>query len=44
MRLAVKIRDEYKDVRELPAALSGQAGPVGPARPGQKLITAGRKW
>ncbi|KIO21496.1 hypothetical protein M407DRAFT_28889 [Tulasnella calospora MUT 4182] len=41
MRLAVKIRDEYKDVRELPAALSGQAGPVGPARPGQKLITAG---
>ncbi|KAG9019823.1 pre-mRNA-splicing factor prp46 [Tulasnella sp. 427] len=41
MRLSVKIRDEYKDFKELPAALTAQAGPVGPSRPGQKLITAG---
>lgn len=33
------MRDEYKDFRELPTALSAQV--AGPARPGQKLITAG---
>ncbi|KAG8899003.1 pre-mRNA-splicing factor prp46 [Tulasnella sp. 403] len=41
LRLSVKIRDEYKDFRDLPPALSAQVGPVGPAKPGQKLITAG---
>lgn len=35
-RLASKIKDEYKDAKELPAALLAQQGGVGPARPGQK--------
>ena len=45
IRLSVKIHDEYKDFKELPAALLSQQGPVGPARPKQhqKAITAGRK-
>lgn len=46
VRLAIKIRDEYRDYKELPAALLSQQGPVGPSRPGQagparKMITAG---
>ncbi|KAG8876723.1 pre-mRNA-splicing factor prp46 [Tulasnella sp. 331] len=41
VRLSVKLRDEYKDVRELPVALTAQAGPIGPVKPGQKLLTAG---
>ncbi|EJD38357.1 WD40 repeat-like protein [Auricularia subglabra TFB-10046 SS5] len=42
-RLAVKIRDEYADAKDLPAALQAQQGGVGPARPkaqpDRKLIT-----
>ncbi|KZV98907.1 WD40 repeat-like protein [Exidia glandulosa HHB12029] len=41
-RLAVKIRDEYAEAKDLPAALQAQQGGVGPARPKQperKLIT-----
>ncbi|KAF7795935.1 hypothetical protein EIP86_007102 [Pleurotus ostreatoroseus] len=43
VRLSVKINDEYKDVRELPAPLLAQQGQVGPARPKEqrKMITAG---
>ncbi|KAH9942808.1 WD40 repeat-like protein [Amylocystis lapponica] len=43
IRLSVKINDEFKDVRELPAALLAQQGPVGPTRPKdvRKAITAG---
>ncbi|KII84842.1 hypothetical protein PLICRDRAFT_701575 [Plicaturopsis crispa FD-325 SS-3] len=43
IRLSVKINDEYRDFKELPAALLSQQGPVGPARPktNQKAITAG---
>ncbi|KZT01944.1 WD40 repeat-like protein [Laetiporus sulphureus 93-53] len=43
IRLSVKMNDEYKDVRELPAQLLAQQGPVGPARPKEqrKAITAG---
>ncbi|KAG8929836.1 pre-mRNA-splicing factor prp46 [Tulasnella sp. 418] len=42
VRYSVKLRDEYKNVRELPSALvSVQVGPVGPAKPGPKMITAG---
>ncbi|CCL98878.1 uncharacterized protein FIBRA_00885 [Fibroporia radiculosa] len=43
IRLSVKINDEYKDVRELPAQLLTQQGSVGPARPKEmrKAITAG---
>ncbi|KAI0922444.1 pre-mRNA-splicing factor prp46, variant 2 [Taiwanofungus camphoratus] len=43
IRLSVKINDEFKDVRELPAPLSAQQGPVGPSRPKEqrKAITAG---
>ncbi|EMD35726.1 hypothetical protein CERSUDRAFT_115684 [Gelatoporia subvermispora B] len=43
IRLAVKINDEYKDAKELPAPLLAQQGPVGPARPKEqrKAITAG---
>lgn len=45
LRLSVKINDEYKDYKQLPTALVGQQGPVGPARPKQerKTITAGRE-
>lgn len=44
IRLAVKINDEYKDAKELPAPLLAQQGQVGPARPKEqrKMITAGR--
>ncbi|KAF8237238.1 WD40 repeat-like protein [Tricholoma matsutake] len=43
LRLAVKINDEYRDYKELPAALMSQQGPVGPSRPkeNRKMITAG---
>ncbi|KAF8907071.1 WD40-repeat-containing domain protein [Gymnopilus junonius] len=43
LRLAVKIRDEYRDFKELPPALLSQQGPVGPSRPPstRKMITAG---
>ncbi|KIP07885.1 hypothetical protein PHLGIDRAFT_127389 [Phlebiopsis gigantea 11061_1 CR5-6] len=43
IRLSVKINDEYKDVKELPAPLLAQQGQVGPARPKEqrKMITAG---
>jgi pleiotropic regulator 1 len=46
LRLAVKLRDEYKDLYTLPPALLAQQGEVGPLRPqthGQNLkpITAG---
>jgi len=46
IRLSVKIRDEYRDYKELPPSLISQQGPVGPSRPGQagptrKMITAG---
>jgi pleiotropic regulator 1 len=43
VRLAVKIHDEYRDFKELPAALLAQQGPVGPARPAseRKMITSG---
>jgi len=44
LRIAVKMRDEYKDYRELPAALMSQQGGVGPSRPkglSQKMITSG---
>ncbi|KAF9518333.1 hypothetical protein BS47DRAFT_1371126 [Hydnum rufescens UP504] len=40
MRLSMKIRDEYRDVKTLPAVLlAQQPGPVGPAR--SQIITAG---
>ncbi|THG95541.1 hypothetical protein EW026_g6139 [Hermanssonia centrifuga] len=44
VRLSVKISDEYKDARELPASLLAQQGQVGPARPKEqrKMITAGK--
>lgn len=43
VRLAVKIRDEYRDYKELPPSLLSQQGPVGPSRPAptRKMITAG---
>ncbi|KAI0338711.1 WD40 repeat-like protein [Trametopsis cervina] len=43
LRLAVKINDEYKDAKELPAPLLAQQGQVGPARPKEqrKMIEAG---
>ncbi|CAA7263753.1 unnamed protein product [Cyclocybe aegerita] len=44
VRLAIKIRDEYRDYKELPPALLSQQGPVGPSKPGgpsRKMITAG---
>ncbi|EIW74164.1 WD40 repeat-like protein [Coniophora puteana RWD-64-598 SS2] len=43
IRLSVKLNDEYKEFRELPAALMAQQGAVGPARPKEqrKAITAG---
>ncbi|KIM44133.1 hypothetical protein M413DRAFT_443177 [Hebeloma cylindrosporum] len=43
VRLAVKIRDEYRDFKELPPALLSQQGPVGPSRPlpSRKMITSG---
>ncbi|KAK7047747.1 pre-mRNA-splicing factor prp46 [Paramarasmius palmivorus] len=43
LKLSVKIRDEYRDFKELPTALLSQQGPVGPSRPkeNQKMITAG---
>jgi pleiotropic regulator 1 len=43
VRLAVKIHDEYRDFKELPAALLSQQGPVGPSRPAPavKMITSG---
>jgi len=43
IRLSVKINDEYKDAKELPASLLAQQGQVGPARPKEqrKMITAG---
>ncbi|GLB42684.1 putative WD domain, G-beta repeat [Lyophyllum shimeji] len=43
LRLSVKIRDEYRDYKELPPALVAQQGPVGPSRPkeSRKMITAG---
>ncbi|KAG6809439.1 pre-mRNA-splicing factor prp46 [Tricholoma furcatifolium] len=43
LRLSVKINDEYRDYKELPAALLAQQGPVGPSRPkeARKMITAG---
>ena len=46
VRLAVKINDEYKDAKELPAALLTQQGQVGPTRPKEqrKMITAGRTY
>lgn len=46
IRLSVKMNDEYKDVKELPAPLLAQQGPVGPARPKEqrKAITAGRVY
>jgi pleiotropic regulator 1 len=45
LRLSVKINDEYRDYKELPAALMSQQGPVGPSRPkeNRKMITAGRE-
>jgi pleiotropic regulator 1 len=44
LRVAVKLRDDYANYRELPAALLSQQGPVGPAQPkdARKMITAGR--
>lgn len=44
LRLNAKISDEYRDYKQLPAALLAQQGAVGPARPKQdrKMITAGR--
>lgn len=46
LRLSVKINDEYRDYKQLPAALLQQQGPVGPARPKQerKMIEAGRMY
>lgn len=46
IRLSVKINDEYRDVKELPAPLLAQQGQVGPARPKEqrKMITAGRTY
>ncbi|ESK91350.1 pre-mrna-splicing factor prp46 [Moniliophthora roreri MCA 2997] len=43
LKLSVKIRDEYRDFKELPTALLSQQGPVGPSRPNEnlKMITAG---
>ncbi|KZT65522.1 pre-mRNA-splicing factor PRP46 [Daedalea quercina L-15889] len=43
IRLSVKMNDEYRDVRELPAPLLAQQGAVGPLRPKEqrKAITAG---
>jgi pleiotropic regulator 1 len=46
LRLSVKLNDEYKDFKTLPAALLAQQGAVGPAKPGgpqkeRKMITAG---
>ncbi|KAI0738144.1 WD40 repeat-like protein [Daedaleopsis nitida] len=43
IRLSVKMTDEYKEVKQLPASLLSQQGPVGPARPKEqrKMITAG---
>ncbi|KAG5651550.1 pre-mRNA-splicing factor prp46 [Sphagnurus paluster] len=43
MRLSVKVNDEYRDYKELPASLLSQQGPVGPSRPktNAKMITAG---
>ncbi|KIY44647.1 WD40 repeat-like protein [Fistulina hepatica ATCC 64428] len=43
LRLAVKLRDEYNDFRELPAVLTSQQGQVGPSRPQEqrKMITSG---
>jgi len=43
IRMSVKINDEYKDFKELPASLLAQQGQVGPARPKdqRKMITAG---
>ncbi|KAI0795851.1 WD40 repeat-like protein [Abortiporus biennis] len=43
MRMSIKIYDEYRDFKELPASLLAQQGPVGPARPKEqrKMITAG---
>ncbi|RDX45921.1 WD40 repeat-like protein [Polyporus arcularius HHB13444] len=43
IRMAVKLNDEYKEVKQLPAALLAQQGPVGPARPKEqrKMITSG---
>ncbi|KAI5118428.1 hypothetical protein M0805_005512 [Coniferiporia weirii] len=40
LRLSVKINDEYRDYKQLPAALLSQQGPVGPSRPGasRKMI------
>ena len=45
IRLSVKMNDEYKEVKQLPAPLLAQQGPVGPARPKEqrKMITAGRE-
>lgn len=47
MRIAVKTRDEYRDVQTLPSALLAREGPVGPTRPsaavGPRMIT-GRKF
>lgn len=45
LRVAVKMRDDYDNYRELPAALLSQQGPVGPAQPkeARKMITAGRE-
>lgn len=39
------MNDEFRDVRELPAALFAQQGAVGPSRPKEqrKAITAGRE-
>lgn len=44
--MSVKLRDEYSDVKELPASLLAQQGPVGPTRPKEqrKMITAGREY
>lgn len=46
IRMAVKLNDEYKEVKQLPAALLAQQGPVGPARPKEqrKMITSGREY
>ena len=45
IRMSVKLNDEYKEVKQLPAPLLAQQGPVGPARPKEqrKMITAGRE-
>ena len=44
LHLSVKINDEYKHYKQLPAALMVQQGPIRPARPKEqrKAITAGR--